>query len=90
MVSKKAVPAAKNVGLKKAAAKRAPTAPLKNVVRKNVATNALATKPVPVPTAAAKKAIVRVAFNENRNERGTDQFVRNRRGPSDVSPNDAY
>ena len=72
MLSKKTVPAAKRVGTKKAAAK--------TLVAKKVTTKKLVSKAVEEPpelkTAAAKKALVRAAFNENRNERGTDQFVR--------------
>lgn len=89
MVSKKTAQATKKVALKEAlvktvAAKKAtakkPTAvpvATKKVAAKKAATPAVATKkPAAVSTVAAKKAVVLAAFNENRNEKGTDQFVR--------------
>jgi type I restriction enzyme M protein len=81
MVSKRTAPAAKKapaktapvkaVAAKKAAARKMVT---EKVTAKTVAVKAV--KAAPTLKTAAKKAIVRAAFNENRNERGTDQFVR--------------
>lgn len=74
MVSKKKSPAAEN-----AAAKAVPekVVPAKIAASRQVADTAAAPIKAALPMkGAAKKAIVRAAFNENRNERGTDQFVR--------------
>lgn len=73
MVSKKTAPAAEKLAAKAA---REKVVAAKSAASRQVADAAPAVKAALPMKGAAKKAIIRAAFNENRNERGTDQFVR--------------